>query len=139
MIEKRLEEIRKELNAFDDDLMKYSFLVELSAYVKPDQPDLMKEENLHHGCQSQVWIRYRITDGKFYMNATSDTLIIRGVLYVMMELFNGLTPDEIVGSRIDFLKECGIAQHFSGSRISGIGGITDSVYAFCEENLMTHS
>ena len=41
MIEERLEEIRKELNAFDDELMKYSFLVELSSYVKPDQPDLL--------------------------------------------------------------------------------------------------
>ena len=131
MIEERLEEIRKELNAFDDELMKYSFLVELSAYVKPDQSDLMKEENLHHGCQSQVWIRYRITDGKFFMDATSDTLIIRGVLYVMMELFNGLTPEEISGTRIDFLKESGIAQHFTGSRISGISGITEAVYAYC--------
>lgn len=132
MIGERLEEIRKELNAFDDELMKYSFLVELSAYVKPDQPDLMTEENLHHGCQSQVWIRYRITDGKFYMNATSDTLIIRGVLYVMMQLFNGLPPEEIARSRIDFLKECGIAQHFTGSRISGIGGITEAVYTYCD-------
>lgn len=133
MIQERLKEIRKELNAFDDELMKYSFLVELSAYVRPDQPELMKEENRHHGCQSQVWITYTVRDGKFYMNATSDTLIIRGVLYVMMELFNGLPPKEISESRVDFLKECGISQHFNGSRISGIGGITEAIYAYCDK------
>ena len=46
MIEERLKEIREELNAFDDEFMKYSFLAELSSYVKPDQPDLMKEEDM---------------------------------------------------------------------------------------------
>lgn len=39
---------------------------------------------------------------------------------------------EIARSRIDFLKECGIAQHFTGSRISGIGGITEAVYTYCD-------
>ena len=72
MIEERIKEIKEELNAFDDELMKYSFLVELSAYVDPDQPELMTEENRYHGCQSQVWVHYRIENGKFFMSATSD-------------------------------------------------------------------
>ena len=134
MIEERIKEIYDELNAFDDEFMKYSFLVELSAYVDPDQPELMTEKNLHKGCQSRVWVEYRITEGKFFMNATSDTLIIRGVLYVMMELFNGLPPEEILGRRIDFLSECGIKEHFSDLRVSGISGIADAIYSYCEKN-----
>ena len=133
MLKERLDEIRKELNDFDDELMKYSFLVELSSYVDAHQPELMIPENLHHGCQSLVWIRCRIEEGKFYMNATSDTLLIRGVLYVMMELFNGLTPEEILENRIDFLKDCGISQHFNESRVSGIRGITEAVYGCCSD------
>ena len=131
MIEERLKEIREELNAFDDEFMKYSFLAELSSYVKPDQPDLMKEEYRHPGCQSQVWIRFRLDDGLFYMDAMSDTLIIRGVLYVMMELYNGLSPDEITARKIDFLSECGMSQHFTSTRTSGIRSIADAVYEWC--------
>lgn len=131
MIKKRMEEIRNELNAFDDEFMQYSFLVELSSYVDPHQPDLMTEEHLHHGCQSRVWTAFRIEDGLFYMNATSDTLLIRGVLYIMMELFNGLSPEEIARTRPDFLKECGIFHHFSGERVSGLNGITASIYSYC--------
>ena len=51
----------------------------------------------------------------------------------VMELFNGLPPKEISESRVDFLKECGISQHFNGSRISGIGGITEAIYAYCDK------
>ncbi len=135
MIEERLKEIHDELNTFNDEYMKYSFLAELSAYVKPDQPDLMTDEHLHRGCQSRVWVRFRIEEGLFYMDAMSDTLIIRGVLYVMMELFNGLSPKEIAGHKTDFLKECGIAQHFGSTRTSGINGIVDSVYDFCRQSM----
>ena len=131
MIEERIREIRDEINAFDDELMQYSFLVELSAYVDPHQNELMTDEHLHHGCQSRVWTKFRIEDGKFFMNATSDTLLIRGVLYIMMELFNGLPPEEIDERRPDFLAECGIARHFSGTRVSGLNGITESVYDYC--------
>lgn len=131
MIGQRIEEIRNELSSLDDAFLQYSFLVELSSYVSPHQPELMTDAHLHHGCQSRVWTEFCIKDGQFYMNATSDTLLIRGVLYILMELFNGLSPEEIAETKPDFLKECGISHHFSGERISGLNSVTDSIYAFC--------
>ncbi len=131
MLEQRLSEIREELDSFEDEFTKYSFIVELSAYVSPDQPDLMKDEFLQRGCQSRVWARYELRDEKFFMRATSDTLIIRGVLYIMQELFCGVPAVEIAASKIDFLGELGIAGHFSDARQSGIGSITSSIVSFC--------
>ncbi len=130
-MEERIKEIKEELNAFEDELLGYSFLVELSAYVPPDQPELMKDEYLQRGCQSKVWIKYHMQDKTFQMEATSDTMLIRGVLYVIMQLYNGLTPAQITERKIDFLKECGIVRYFSGARIAGIGSITDSIYDYC--------
>ena len=133
MIQERLRAIREELAALEDELMQYSFLVELSAYVSPHQPELMREQNLQRGCQSRVWLRCHVDDGRFYMEATSDTLLIRGVLYIMMELFNGLKPEEIAASDVDFLNDCGISRHFSGARVNGIQGIAASVRAYCRQ------
>ena len=131
MIEDRVREIRKELGGFEDEFLRYSFLVELSSYVPADQPELMRDENLHRGCQSRVWLRFRTENGCFYMDAVSDTLIIRGVLYVMMQLYNGLPVCEIAERKIDFLKECGLKDHFSSDRILGLTGIADAVYEYC--------
>lgn len=133
MLEERLKEIREELNSFDDEFQKYSFLVELSAYNNPDQPDLCRDEYLYRGCQSRVWIQYEISDGIFKMKATSDTLIIRGVLYIMSELYNGVPAAEIAGSEIHFLDDCGIAEHFSDTRTTGIQGLSEAVVRYCRE------
>ncbi len=132
MLEERLKEIREELNSFEDELQKYTFLVELSAYIDPHQPELMTDQNLYPGCQSRVWVRYELRDGGFYMTSTSDTLIIRGVLYIMQELFNGLPPEEIAGAKLNFLEACGIAEHFSDTRTSGIQGLVDDVKRYCD-------
>jgi cysteine desulfuration protein SufE len=134
MLAERLREIRAELDAFDDEFTKYSFLVELSAYVSPDQPDLMVDENLQSGCQSQVWLALDAHDGVFSMRATSDTLIIRGILYIMQELFNGVPLEEIAQSDIDFLDELGIAEHFSDTRQLGIRSIASSIVSFCRDS-----
>jgi cysteine desulfuration protein SufE len=137
MLEERLAEIRAELNSFDDDFLKYSFLVELSAYVPADQPDLMRDEYLHRGCQSRVWVRLGSEGGAFRMRATSDTLIIRGVLYVMSELFNGVPVGEIADADLDFLEACGIAEHFSDARATGIQSIADAVLTYCRRQAGT--
>ncbi len=133
MLEKRLEEIRAELNAFDDEFMRYSFLVELSSYVPADQSDLMQDAYLQRGCQSRVWVRLESEDGLYHMRATSDTLIIRGVLYVMMELFNGVPTAEIAEAEFDFLEACGIKEHFSDTRATGIGSVVSSIFSFCRQ------
>lgn len=138
MIEDRIREIREELGAFDDEFLRYSFLVELSSYVPAQQPELMKDENLHRGCQSRVWLRCREENGSFILDATSDTLIIRGVLYVMMQLYNGLTVREIAENKIDFLKECGLEEHFSSDRIAGLNGIADTIVSYCQSCLQSH-
>ena len=131
MLEQRLAEMRAELDAFDDEFTKYSFLVELSAYVPPDQPSLQRDEYLQRGCQSRVWLRCEERDGCVWLSATSDTLIIRGILYILGELYNGVGLDEVAASQLDVLRELGIAEHFTDARQSGIGSISQAVVSFC--------
>ena len=131
MLEERLGEMREELDSFDDEFTKYSFLVELSAYVSPHQEDLMRDEYLQRGCQSKVWLRCEEDGGVLRVRATSDTLIIRGVLYVLQELYNGVPIQEVAQSDLDVLAELGIAEHFSDTRQSGIRSIVRAVVSFC--------
>lgn len=131
MIQQRLAEIREELGQFEDGFSRYAFLVELSAYVPADQPELTRERYLFDGCQSRVWVKMAERDGLFHMEATSDTLIIRGVLHVMMTLFNGCPVGEIEAERPDVLAECGIGAFFAGQRAGGMGALTASIYEFC--------
>lgn len=131
MLEERLSEMREELGSFDDEFTKYSFLVELSAYVKADQSDLMRDEYLQRGCQSRVWVRHEERNGTYQLHATSDTLIIRSILYIIGQLYNGVGVQEIAASNIDVLAALDIAGHFSDTRQLGIRSIADGIVSFC--------
>lgn len=134
MFLERMEEIRKEINQFEDSFTQYAFLVELSAYVPANQPDLMTDEHLYDGCQSRVWLKMNIENGIFYIKSTSDTLIIRGILYIMMELYNGCPVSEILSHPVDLLSVCGIEEHFTSERTIGIRGITKKIHDFCSNS-----
>lgn len=133
MLLERLAEIKKELDQFSDGFTKYSFLVELSALNNQNTPDVMQECNLFKGCQSQVWIKLSVQDGLFYMHATSDTLLLRGLLYIMMQLYNGCPLSEIAETDLNILPYCGIEQFFTDQRISGVHGITKAIQDFCSD------
>ncbi len=119
-IEKRIEEIRGEMGQFTDVLTRYSFLVELSAYMIDPDPYLLTEEWLYPNCQSKVWIRYSFGDEGLEIEAFSDTLIIRGILYVLTELYRGCTAEEIAETDVDVLTLCGVEEQFNSTRSGNI-------------------
>ena len=135
MLQERLAEMRGELDSFDDEFARYSFLVELSAYVSPHQDDLMRDEYLQRGCQSRVWLRCEEDGGALCVRATSDTLIIRGILYILQELYCGVSVEEVAQSDLDVLAELGIAEHFSDTRQSGIRSIERAIVNYCRNRL----
>ena len=114
-----------------DVLSQYSYLVELSARL-PHMPDGAKEDAKKvEKCQSQVWIRgKRDGDGVFF-EADSDTLIVRGVLYLMLSLVNGRGFDEVSSCEFDFVNETELKEAFSDVRLNGFGAIENSIQSFC--------
>lgn len=132
MLQERLNEIRTELGQFEDDFSQYAFLVELSALNGCASPELMQEQYLFRGCQSQVWLRMQVdAAGLFSLEATSDTALLRGLLYVMMQLLNGCPAAEIAASDFDLLSTCGISGHFNSTRTVGIREIQQAIRDVC--------
>ncbi|MCR5083009.1 MAG: SufE family protein [Parasporobacterium sp.] len=132
MLKDKLKSIKEELNEFDDSFTQYAFIVELSAYVPAEIPEIMTDEYKYKGCQSQVWLKLEDKAGAFNMLATSDTLLIRGILYIMSELYNGEKIEEIANMDFDFLKECSIEEHFNSERTVGIKKMNEEIKNFCK-------
>ncbi len=62
---------------------------------------LKVDANIVRGCQSQVWIDYRLDDGRLYFTLDSDAMIVRGLIAIVLAAFNGRTPDAILAYDID--------------------------------------
>lgn len=52
--------------------------------------------------------------------AESDAIIVKGLLALVLRIFNGRTPDEIIGTDLRFMKEIGLTEHLSPTRSNGL-------------------
>ncbi len=121
MIQDHLAQLREELAEFEDGFERYSYLVELAALLPPYPQAYRTPECLVQGCQSRVWLNAYSEDGKFFFDADSDTLIIKGVLLLLQDVLCGVPLEEAAGLRTDLLQEAGLSGVFSDTRQKGIG------------------
>ena len=88
--------IVEEFSMYEEWLDKYEYLIELGKSLT-DYPESEKtEDNLIKGCQSRVWLDYKIEDGKVFLNADSDAIITKGIISLLVGLYSGRTPQEIL-------------------------------------------
>jgi len=103
---------------------RYLFLEELGGELGYLLPEQKIDGNIVHGCASNVWvIGYpgETPDGPFIYEAEAEQPIIRGLVYLMLKIFEGKTPDEILDTNIDeTLKRLGLDEHLSTQRHIGM-------------------
>jgi cysteine desulfuration protein SufE len=129
-----LDDIRKkfvsDFQMMDDSFGRHAYLLELAALLPPMDSSLKNESRLVKGCQSMVWLSLRLDEGRVMISADSDTLIVRGILFIIIEILSGRTADEILSAGFDFLKDAGIMETFSAERMKGIGNVIESIRDF---------
>ncbi len=126
-IETELAQLRSEFDSLPDGFARYSYLVELAALL-PDIPEgLRQEKNRYRGCQSQVWLAVSAENGAVRLDVDSDTLLIRGVLYLFRDLLDGRTADEVLSARFDLLRELSLGEHFNVQRTAGVAGLLGEI------------
>ncbi|MDY7107812.1 MAG: SufE family protein [Planctomycetota bacterium] len=115
--------IIEEFSALDDSLDRYERLIDLGRRHDPPDEQLRSAEHAIPGCQSQVWIRAEVRDGRLHLHADSDSLIIRGVLALLLRVLDGRRPAEVAAADLHFLEEVGLTTHLSPSRANGVATI----------------
>lgn len=79
------------------------------------------------GCQSQVWLHAALEGDKVVFRADGDAAIVRGLIALLLEVFSGATPDEIVAASPTFIDQIGLSQHLSQSRANGIAATVKQI------------
>jgi cysteine desulfuration protein SufE len=116
----RQKQIVSEFSGFSDWEDRYRKLIELGKQL-PDLPDSKKTEDAKvKGCQSQVWIHARLENGRVIFEADSDALLVRGLVAMLLKVYSGATPAEIIATPPDFVKEIGLESKLSPSRANGL-------------------
>lgn len=119
-IEVKAQEMVAKFSQITDWEQKYEKLIELGK-AWPGIPEDLKTEDLKvKGCQSQVWIKAELKDGKVYFIGDSDAIIVRGLVALVLSVYSGQTPSDIMKYDASFLKDIGLDSGLSPSRTNGL-------------------
>ena len=114
------DEIIAEFNDFDDWLDRYQLLIDLGGEQEPLPAEYKTDNNLIEGCQSRVWLQADYVDGKVLFRAESDAMIVKGIVSLLIKVYSGHTPDEILGCEPYFVEAIGLKEHLSPTRSNGL-------------------
>lgn len=114
------QEIIDEFSIYEDWMDKYALIIEHGNALAPLDEKYKTPENIIQGCQSRVWLHSDFRDGSLYFEADSDAVIVKGLLALVLKVFSGHTPDEIIHTDLRFLKEIGLTEHLSPTRANGL-------------------
>ena len=127
--------IVEEFSAFDEWMDKYEYIIELGKSLEVIETNKKVEEKLIKGCQSRVWLDCRIEDGKLCFTADSDAIITKGIISLLIRVYNGRTPQEILSSDLVFLEKIGLKENLSPTRANGLVSMIEQIRIYAKENL----
>lgn len=119
-IQVKAQEMVAKFSSISDWEQKYEKLIELGKAWPGLSEDLKTEDLKVKGCQSQVWIKAELKDGKVFFQGDSDAIIVRGLVALVLSVYSGQSPDEILKYDAGFLKEIGLDSGLSPSRTNGL-------------------
>ena len=135
---KTLEEAKQavidDFATYDEWLDKYEYLIELAKNLEPFPEASKTDDNLIKGCQSRVWLDYKVEDGRIYFTADSDAIITKGIISLLISVYSGRTPQEIAHDDFGFINEIGLKENLSPTRANGLVSMIDTIKAVALEN-----
>lgn len=126
------QELLEEFELFDNWLDRYQYIIDLGKAL-PAYPDEWKAvEYKIDGCQSQVWLRPEVKDNKLYFSATSDAAIVTGLIAILLRIYSGRSPAEILATQPEFLTALGLDKHLSPTRSNGLNAMLQRIFMLAE-------
>jgi cysteine desulfuration protein SufE len=127
-------EVVNTFSMYDEWLDKYEYLIDLGKNLEAYPEECKTEDKLIKGCQSRVWLDYKVQDGRIYFKADSDAIITKGIISLLISVYSGRTPEEIASSDFGFIEKIGLKENLSPTRANGLASMIATIKAVALEN-----
>jgi cysteine desulfuration protein SufE len=123
-IEQIQDQIIDDFSVLDGDMeMTVFYIMELGQKL-PDMPEADKiEDNIVKGCQSKVWLTANLYDGGILFVADSNTAITKGLVSLLIRIFQGQKPNDILNADLYFMKKIGMERFIGTQRSNGFAAM----------------
>ncbi len=133
-LEEAKQSVIDDFSMYDEWLDKYEYLIDLGKNLEEYPESEKTDDKLIKGCQSRVWLDWRLEDGKLYFRADSDAIITKGIISLLISVYSGRTPKEIAADDFSFINQIGLKENLSPTRANGLVSMIDTIKAVALEN-----
>ncbi len=125
----KIEDLIDNFTFFDSWEDKYRYIIELGEELPELPSEFLTEEWKVKGCQSQVWlVPQKNSDGTITFLGTSDAMIVKGLISIVLCIYSGKTPQDILDIDIDnIFSSLGLHEHLSPSRRNGLESMIEKI------------
>ena len=118
------DDIISEFSLLEGDMeMTVFYIMELGQKL-PDMSESDKvEENIVKGCQSKVWLTAKLENDNVYFTADSNTAITKGLVSLLIRIFNGHSPENILNADLYFMNRIGMERFIGTQRSNGFAAM----------------
>ncbi|MCH8248369.1 MAG: SufE family protein [Proteobacteria bacterium] len=120
---------------FEDWMDRYQYLIDLGRRLPKFPETLQTEDNRIRGCQSQVWFVADQKDGRLQFRAISDAAIVSGLIALLLRIYSGRKPQDILDTPPDFVAALQLESHLSPTRSNGLWSMLKAIRRFASEAL----
>ena len=123
-INQKQDEIINEFSLLDGDMeMTVFYIMELGQKL-PEMPESDKtDDNIVKGCQSKVWLTAKLENDKLHFTADSNTAITKGLVSLLIRIFNGQTPEAVLNADLYFMSRIGMERFIGTQRSNGFAAM----------------
>jgi cysteine desulfuration protein SufE len=129
------DEVIEEFAFFDDWMDRYQYLIDLGRRLPALSDAELVEENKIKGCQSQVWFVAAQEGDRLNFKAISDAAIVSGLIALLLRIYSGRHPQDILDTPPNFVTELKLEQHLSATRSNGLSAMLKAIRRFATEAL----
>lgn len=128
-----LDQILSDFEVLDEWEDRYRYIIDLGRKLKPLAPELHNDQTRVRGCASQVWLHTSIIPGSgdaktLHFLGDSDALIVKGLVALVLSIFEGKTADEVLGTDARaILSKLGLESNLSQQRSNGLNAMIDRI------------
>ena len=134
-LEEKKQQIIDDFSMYEEWLDRYEYLIELGKSLEPYPEDKKTDDRLIKGCQSRVWLDASMADGVLRFAADSDAVITRGIISLLVSVYSGRTPREILDDDFSFLETIGLHQNLSPTRANGLLSMIETIRKTAADNV----
>lgn len=128
--DRTIESLINEFNLIGGWEDRYAHIIAMGKALAPYPEEFRTDDYKVQGCTSQLWLYPTFEDGKLKFAADSDAIIVKGLVGMLMRIYNNRTPQEILAVAPDFVNKLELNTHLSPSRANGLASMLRDIMRY---------